>query len=42
VLATETSASRSSGIVLESLVDVPGTKGTSLVLAPAVGSSMVV
>jgi hypothetical protein len=42
VLAAETSASGSSGIVLESSVVVPGTKGATLTLAFAVGSTVVV
>jgi hypothetical protein len=42
VLAAETSAFGSPGIVLESLVAVPGTEGVTLALASAVGSSIVV
>jgi hypothetical protein len=42
VLAAEASASRSSGIVLESPVVVRGTKGMTLALASTVGSSVVV
>jgi hypothetical protein len=42
VLATEASASRSSGIVLESLIAVPGIEGMTLALASAAGSSVVV
>jgi hypothetical protein len=42
VLAVETSAFGSLGVVLESLVVVPGSKRTALALAPAVSSSVVV
>jgi hypothetical protein len=42
VLATDASASRSSGVVLESLVAVPGTEGATLTLAYVAGSSVVV
>jgi hypothetical protein len=42
VLATETSVSGSSGVVLESSVVVPRTEGATLALAPAVHSSVVV
>jgi hypothetical protein len=41
VHATETCAFGSSGIVLESLVVVSRTKGTTLALASAAGSSVV-
>jgi hypothetical protein len=42
VLATEASASGSSGVVLESLVVVSGTEGATLALASMAGSSVVV
>jgi hypothetical protein len=42
VLAAEASASRSSGIVLDSLVVVPGTEGAALALTSVVSSSVVV
>jgi hypothetical protein len=42
VLAAEASTSGSLDIVLESLVTLPGTKGATLALAYAVGSSVVV
>jgi hypothetical protein len=42
VVAVETSASRSSGDVLESLVAALETKGATLALASAVGSSVVI
>jgi hypothetical protein len=42
VLVVEASASGILGVVLESLVAVPGTEGVALALASAVGSSVVV
>jgi hypothetical protein len=42
VRAAEASASRSSGVVLESSVAVPGTEGMTLAWASAVGSFVVV
>jgi hypothetical protein len=42
VLAAEASSSGSLGVVLESLVAVPGTEGVTLALASAASSSMVV
>jgi hypothetical protein len=41
VLATEASVFGSSGIVLESLVIIPGTEGATLALASVAGSSVV-
>jgi hypothetical protein len=41
VLAAKAFAPRSSSIVLESSVAVPGTKGATLAMASAAGSSMV-
>jgi hypothetical protein len=41
VLAVEASASRSSGIVLKSLVTVSGTEGAALALASVADSSVV-
>jgi hypothetical protein len=41
VLAAEASASGSLGVVLESLVAVSGTKGTTLAFASATGSFVV-
>jgi hypothetical protein len=42
VLATEASTSRSSSVVLESSVAVPGAEGVTLALASVAGSSVVV
>jgi hypothetical protein len=42
VLAAEASTSESFGVVLESLVTVPGTEGVILALAYVAGSSVVV
>jgi hypothetical protein len=42
VLVAEASASGSSGVVLESSIAIPETEGTTLALASAAGSSVVV